>query len=444
MSRFGTGVLLVPLLAIAASTPACAQDDLPPNGQLVVYIDTNAPLTRGEESADPLTTHGMFDSLRAEIITPTGELACADCQRDFVVDQRQIDEGLLSFGARLPASTSGYRLRARLFVAEARSGDRPRSDAAIDIIFALPVHGAEGRVEVTAYLPFEELGVEADLASPGVPVASGKALRGQRAIPVTRTTCLSPARAGEVCVPGGVYWAGRAFALLGVDVEPWRAVVISPFFLDEREVTVGDLRASALATAAEPVRMGKSTAECTYTETAGANENLPVTCLTLAVATAFCAKRGAVLPSVAQTEYVRSGLDGKRYVWGADPPTCEDAVWARGGDSADSDRCAVLGGGPQRAGTGTRDRLVLPTGVIVDLTGNVAEMLRDSSTSICRSPGLLVDPTCGRAGGRYSVAGGSFAAQEVELSAPMRLAEEYRAPHPRTGFRCARPVEVGQ
>lgn len=417
-----------------AATDACAPAPLAPEGQLVVRVDTDAPLvTSANERLDADMRAGLFDTLLAEVIDASGALACDSCRRRFNVTQHDLDADPLSFGVRLPPGTTGYRLRLRLFPHDARVGDGPRADAAIDGLYELPAHGAEGRVEVSAVLRFETVGIAADLSSPGEPITIGRAPRVAPAVPTARRVCSGVPGPGEVCVPGGVYWASHAYLTLEAG-EEWRAIVVQPFFLDAAEVTVADLRASGLATTTDPQR----DAGCTYRDTPGDADLLPVTCVTVALARAYCRARSGDLPTLSQLEYVRGRLAHQTYVWGSDPPTCAGAVWGRVVSDGSHAPCASLGAGPQPAGSGERDRLVLPGGTITDLAANVGELLADRPAKSCHGRGLYFDPICGPPGG---ITLGSFAEPlpETLTASARRFGAE--APLPDVGFRCARPAE---
>lgn len=432
MSAAARARAAMPLVALSLS---CAQDAPPPPGQLIVWVDTDAPLVRGSSlaSADPLATSGLFDRLRIEVLDANGEALCADCARDFVVTQEALDAEQISFGVRL-ASPSAAKIRARLFPARAARGDEPVASATIDRIFAVPAHGAEGRVDATLFLAFDDVGKTSAGGEPPAAIA-GRRLSGKRALPAVRPSCTSAPLPGEVCVPGGAYWAGGTLVEFLPD-ESLRPIVLRPFFLDAHEVTVSELRDAGVAERHMPRRYADDAA-CTFTDESDHFDLLPVTCVDFYVAEAYCAARGASLPTVAQLEYVRSGLRGDPYVWGVDPPTCDDAVWSRSGAW---DGCAALGDGPLQAGTGARDRLTLPGGTIFDLAGNVAELLGDQLSRSCRLPGVAYDPVCVADSSVYAYSAGSFRSSKTELLAGVRtLVEEPRAEiQPHVGFRCAR------
>jgi formylglycine-generating enzyme required for sulfatase activity len=248
---------------------------------------------------------------------------------------------------------------------------------------------------------------------------------------------------------------------------PPTLVILSPFFADQKEATVFELRESGVATAATVLRWsggeeGTSPEDyCAYTDASGPRDELPVNCLSFAAAEAFCASRGGVLLSEAQFEYLAGALASQPYPWGFDPPSCTDAVWGRlialdgfrapCGDQVDVGRLPgqlpVEGnaGGPEAHG---RDITVLPDGDVVDLAGNLSEWTRDAfeigEPACWLDPDVHIyaDPTCAtRGAARHAGRGGSyFSQQALLLSSARREGYESTALDPQLGVRCARPA----
>jgi iron(II)-dependent oxidoreductase len=154
-------------------------------------------------------------------------------------------------------------------------------------------------------------------------------------------------------------------------------------------------------------------------------EQHPVNEVTWYGARAFCAWRGARLPTEGEWEAAARGREGRVYPWGDAPPTPERAVFARR-----SNETAPVGSHPRGA---------TPEGVY-DLAGNVAEW-----TSSLYRP-YPYRPDDGRedphATGERVTRGGDH----VFDSTPEKLRGTFRAGfsravavgHRHIGFRCAR------
>jgi len=238
------------------------------------------------------------------------------------------------------------------------------------------------------------------------------------------------------------------------DFEPeQRLVVVTPFFLDATEVTVGRYTPTAMGviTPWSGDLNGDAQADfCTW-NSARDRADLPTNCVSWAAARAHCQAHGADLPTEAQFEYAQSGLRSSDYVWGNASPECDDAVWGRGrgglgfpnGARACRDSDDI--GGVAPPGTGARDRLQPSTGgEVVDLAGNVAEWTFDvyqPSDNECWPEGIVHDPVChttGQTATYYSIRGGSWAGFSANLRAALRSARSAISADPAVGFRCAR------
>jgi formylglycine-generating enzyme required for sulfatase activity len=321
--------------------------------------------------------------------------------------------------------------------------------------------------------PLEVDDSEAALVRAGVPETSRVRTWAQ----ATAVPCKGQPLESETCIEGGAYWMGNPLVKGDdfVESDRQRLVVLSPYYLDTREVRVGELRAW-LATQPKElsdkvvrrgIDMTKDNFFCTYSDMADpANDALPANCLAWDVASAYCKSRGGELPSEAQFEYASGELRSALFVWGADEaPLCEAAVWGRsrlaGSASAalGSSECQTITGknGAQplpdepeaRNLTRLTDRITISGIEVFDLAGNLQEWVLDrynTQTEPCwqlDGTNVFFDPGCttpGSLGGR-SVRGGSWL-QDREL-----LRAAYRANRADSevgtytvGFRCARPA----
>lgn len=434
------GLLLAGLCALA---PSCAQREAPPRGQILLHLDTDAPLAHAPDEVDRLTDPPpLFDQVRIDVLGPVG-LACESCVRDFPVDRRKLADEATSLGLLLPPGRGDLTVRVRLFRAVRLRGDGdPPRESTIDETFALPPIAEEGVVEMTARLSLARVGLGPS-ASPSA-LLRGRAFGKRLFDGVAPAACTGDAGTGEVCVPGGAFWMTNAEVNLSIEgsAGPERVVVLSPFWVDAKEVTVGDIRRSGLATANDPVRDDKHLL-CNYASAADSFEDQPVTCVSHDLATRYCAAQGKTLPSEAQFEFLASGMRGRRFTWGDDSPSCADAIFGRShaGATDPVEDCVAYGRGTRTAGTALRDVLALPGGRVLDLSGNVQELTRDSFeplASECWSPPLLVDPLCQTSSRMASVRGGGVNLKAVTLRATTRGAIIKDTGSDGLGFRCVR------
>lgn len=242
--------------------------------------------------------------------------------------------------------------------------------------------------------------------------------------------------------------------------QPQRTVLMSPFFLDQTEVTnqafatwlnsgsrVFDLEEG------HTIRLGKRPIASLYGEAAGliwtgsryepkpGMADRPLVNVSWIGATIYCADRGLKLPSEAQFEYVASQHGHAKYPWGDTQPDCTSAVSL--GHQVDG---GCPGSGLPAVGSSLLDHS--PEGVY-DLGGSVIEWTLDRFVQsywpcdACRdpvAPNEAKDPSTDGLDVYRVIRGSSDAASRVQARATFRA----KAPENRflvnVGFRCALPL----
>lgn len=448
-------------VALVIAAAACSSAPLPPKGQVLLYVDTDAPLpAAADEVADQAAPTPLFDRLRIEIYPPGASTPCAGCTREFSIDTKLLRRGEASIGVIPEKGGSGYRARVRLYRNAGTSSGEPRQGSTIESVVALPAVGADGIVEASVVLHTDDVASPQgtlDLPIPSISGHSATSLVGTwpaaRIIP-----CSGDPAPSEACVPGGAFWMGdpRLDTINDAEYDGRleRLVVLSPFFMDLTEVSVATMRASGLvrkdpATGLgnNPQEAGGPVANCTFTTAPGKSEQVPVNCISWDAASAYCIALGRTLPTEAQYEYVAGGLKSLFYPWGTDAPACEDAVFGRAKGSDTSSMCVKLGASPAPSGSGKRDRLTLGPREIVDLAGNVQEWASDMwnrESEPCWGTGIFRDPMCSARspgdGVARSVRGGDWSAYGSLLRSAVRarVANPEHVQGEQVGFRCVR------
>lgn len=459
---------LASVIAFAGGACSDSNDTLPPLGQILLYVDTDAPLPAAPgDTLGPNDSPGLFDRLRIEVFRPNEQDPCGDCTHEFDVDRVLVGQGRASVGIKPPPHVTGYVVRVRLFRADFVENGQPRKDATVDVTTALPSVDDEGIVPVTVLMRTEDLAKPIGTRAAPVPATIGPPQGRVGTWPgARRIGCADAPAPFEVCVPGGAFWMGNPkmrTMQIGLDTVVLRLVSLAPFYLDKTEVIVPTFRASRVAAPRDPIPSGDALVEqqppgirCTYTASPGNFDAFPVTCLSPEKAAQFCATRGGDLPTEAQLAYVAGALEGRLYPWGEDAPTCDDAVFSRVRAASGEFGCA--GGGIAPPGSGARDVLALEGGNVVDLAGNVAEYARDRwnlQNESCWGTGILRDPLCETPSkiaelvtARTAVAG-SFVTPGGFLASAFRQPTHPWPPHKgspdvqwfaSTGFRCSRPA----
>lgn len=434
-------------LVSALALGAC-EDTLPPEGQVVLHLDTDAPVAPSGDLAEPVA---LFDRVLVEIFPPGEDEPCGGCTRELPLDASLMRRSRFSFGFLPRPREQGFRARLRMFRSAGRATPRPEST--IELVGYLPAVGEDGITVLTATFRADDVGrPRGTLAQPivfdrGAPSPSLEGTwPGARVEP-----CAGEPPPGAVCVPGGAFFMGDPRVTVdrgSVSGAKEHLVALSPYFLDAHEVTVGELRASGLAERDSRGRLvdpvddwnDELAGKCVYTSEPGAYEDRPVTCVSWALAAKLCAARGGALPTEAELEYVASRRGTRLAPWGDRDPACGEAVVS----PCASEDAPAIGARtlPSRAGSGALDRIAMAGGEIVDLGANVREWTRDAfarDDEPCWSAALLVDPSCvAPARAERSTKGGDFAAVPVDY-AQARRATDASFKLETVGFRCAYP-----
>lgn len=425
--RMAGRALSTTLGALLVATSGCGRE-LPPTGQVRLFVDTDAPVPAAPDAIAALDgPTPLFDTLIVDVYEPDAEAPCEGCTRAFALDEGQLRAADVSFGIPTEPGVEGYVARLRLYAststltgevpAPTEQGTPPPS--VIDRWVSLPTVSDEGIVDAHVVLATDEVGIPVGSRQEPVEAERGAIVASQVGSwpGAEPAPCAEGPGEGEVCVPGGAFWMGHPRAIGTGIGDAWntrRLVQLSPFFLDQQEVTVAQWRAYEPAGGPEISAWsgdpsGDSLRDyCTFTVDPGPRDGLPMTCVTVEGARAYCQARGKDLPTEAQLEYVAGGLESRLFVWGSDEPACEDAVLRRYGyglfldlglagclPDAPPGGAEVVGG---LVGIERRDRLSLPGGTIYDLVGNVSEWALDrwnrQGEPCWSAGGVYVDPLC--------------------------------------------------
>lgn len=336
------------LVALAASALGCGDNGSSPRPQVILYVDTNAPIA-SEVLADKLKSDLSVDTLRVEVLGSDDE-PVAGGSRD--IPAPDVANWPISFGLDGSAGTSLVRVRLRAF--RSRDADSSMDE---DSGTKVMVPDAGYTIDRVVDLPLPEKG------SYAFRVVLDAQCRGSRPDFVARMTCvggtmqsfkvglqalspeaahdlnLSPARPApwvpgkpedcpspqfddrDVCIPGGFFMLGNrrvvGFGMLRrIDAVPAHPVQMKPFRIDRREMTVGrwvQMNPPRLDPLSDPLTAtggrcnGPLLAQVVDPDKKKAVEQMPLNCVTWSEAAAACALAGGRLPAEAEWEYVASG-----------------------------------------------------------------------------------------------------------------------------------------
>lgn len=262
---------------------------------------------------------------------------------------------------------------------------------------------------------------------------------------------------GSSVVPGGTFYRSYDGAVDAKYPDMTNPATVGAFRLDTYEVTVARFRVfvdAGRGTQLAPPGAGdgtnplvassgwvatwntqlpadtatlKAAALCntfqTWTDAPGANESLPINCVSWYVALAFCAWDGGFLPTEAEWNFAASGGDEQRsYPWSMPPAAI----------AIDCTQADYMGCMPGTSLVGTR------TGLgrwgHADLAGNVWEWVLDASGTY----GNPCNDCAAVTGTTRVVRGGSFTSTLDNLRSADRFQYLATAHTDNVGFRCAR------
>ncbi|MFO0547110.1 MAG: SUMF1/EgtB/PvdO family nonheme iron enzyme [Polyangiaceae bacterium] len=453
-------------LAVGALLSSLSACDAPARPELVLVVDVDMPVSGQVGDGAAFSADAAVDTLRIEVFD-------ADRQR---IDDRALSIATtaslpLSFGIPSDIISSGpvlVRIRAfrGVYSTPGFSGDKPISDpiqeVTVDRLIELTLP-EDGVVERHVTLHGDCMGVPIQFGVAGAPNRtcidaehpSAPALEedseetsvdgtvaGTWALAAV-LPCQGTAPRGAVCIPGGLSVVGDPLFLarneLEYDAVPIRPTLHAPFFMDQTEVTVGELRALVADGYSGPLPTTQSAQfpDCTWSPATSAD--MPVNCILYAVADLVCAERGGTVPSEAQWEHAARGRGERRlFAWVGNQINCCSASLGRfpnagcdGGYGAEPVKSHP--GDDACPGDVSRDG-------VFDLTGSVGEIVLDtfgSYADACWQPdGPLAiphDPICDETSLRLS-RGAAWNAAFGDATLPAR--KSFGEAGSDQGFRC--------
>lgn len=209
-------------------------------------------------------------------------------------------------------------------------------------------------------------------------------------------------------------------------------VRLSGFFLDRREVTVADFETCVRVGRCKPPPYERGALRFKQ-------PHFPVTLVTWDDAQAFCAFRGARLPTEAEFERAARGPSGRRFPWGQLPNSRLANHGRLGIDLSDD-----VDGFSELAPVGSFNAGRTPDGFL-DLAGNAAEWVQDRYATQYPDADQSdpQGPDATQATSARVVRGGSYESPVAWLRGAARGAYLPTERRPSLGFRCARSQQRG-
>jgi sulfatase modifying factor 1 len=229
------------------------------------------------------------------------------------------------------------------------------------------------------------------------------------------------ARDGMLRLPGGRFVMGSANPRAPANERPAHSIMMTPFWIDRTEVTVGAYHSCVDAgTCARPAR---TSATCTFD---AGDPELPVSCVHWRDADSYCRFAGKRLPGESEWEYAARGPYATSFPWGAQA-SCATAVTLVGGQTGNT--CQAR---PARVGTHPAGASVFG---VQDMSGNVEEWTADWYVESL-GPGPAP-----RAGAAHVLRGGGWLSPPTMSRTTSRDWGSALEAGPNIGFRCARNAD---
>ncbi len=472
--------------ALAASALQCGTGSDAPRAQVVLIVDTDAPIA-SEVQADKFKSDASVDTLRVEVMGQD-DVPVARGSRD--IPAPDVANWPISFALEGKSGAKLLRVRLRAFRArdaESSTGDDagakvmvPVAGYTIDRVIDVPLPD-KGSYVFRVVLEAQCRGARPDFVARTTCVGGepGSFKDGLEALPVeaghdvsklpprpaqwvtsSPSDCPEPRSTEErVCIPGGFFMLGNrrvvGFGLLRrKDATPAHPVRMKPFWIDRTEMTVGGykkLREQYPQLSEEPLLASSLASDERCTGPTGFDA-LPLNCITWDQANDACTRQGGRLPSEAEWEFVASGRgQGLLFPWGDEPPHCTSLNAGHAASPLGLPACGkkdVLGA-EDTVGQHAADRMPDPWGqgtapYVFDLGGSLSEWMNDhfrgydKDAACWARNGMLEHPGCrvGSAAPEHSVRGGNWAdPMEVSYAALRNSNPDSNWSH-LIGFRC--------
>jgi formylglycine-generating enzyme required for sulfatase activity len=487
-------VLLAPTLILLAGTAQCGSTSDAPAGQVLLYIDTDAPSASLASEGREHLTEASVDTLRIDVLGPDNK----------VVDSRDVaapdeTDWPVSFGVQGVAGAAVSRIRLRAFRSQRANvttdGEtrvlEPIAGFTIDRVIEVPVPPEKGVLALRVVLRSDCRAERPDFTRRTTCIDKDRIEGGFRDDLQVVATEVRPAREpswwptdperchgrkdckppdcsaldcqDRVCIPGGFFMLGN-LRVVGFgtsrDAVPPHPVVMKPFCIDQQEFSLRRYKDKSLPM---PIGAGEFDPNgkqlCTWADDAY-SDDAPMNCISQEEAKLACEAHDGRLPTEAEWEYVATGLGrGTLFPWGDDPPTCERSALERQEtffqffpecknlgiiDASCEKNCVRMGDAVSVWG----EKEVWQMG------GSLSEWTLDSfteywqtlrETNCWQRQGLIMHPVCklkGREGSpneTVTVRGGNFIDPLAHAYAALRRGERISTRSPQIGFRCVYP-----